>query len=98
VKDLTLLGREMKDVIIIDNSPGAYSLQPENAIPILSWFDDYTDRELLHLIPILVKLSTVDDVRDYIRKFVKCDRVMMGRAWQLLKKRGKSEVEEKFIS
>jgi RNA polymerase II subunit A small phosphatase-like protein len=40
VKDLTRLGRGMKDVIILDNSPIAYMFQPENAMPILSWYDN----------------------------------------------------------
>jgi RNA polymerase II subunit A small phosphatase-like protein len=46
VKDLRRLGRNIKDVIIVDNSPVSFSLQPENAIPIKSWFDDSSDREL----------------------------------------------------
>jgi RNA polymerase II subunit A small phosphatase-like protein len=33
VKDMTRLGRNMKDVIIVDNSPAAYLFQPENALP-----------------------------------------------------------------
>lgn len=36
VKDLSLLGRNLKDTIIVDNSPVAYTLQPHNAVPILS--------------------------------------------------------------
>jgi RNA polymerase II subunit A small phosphatase-like protein len=40
VKDLSELNREMKDVIIIDNSPIAYLFQPENALPIISWYDE----------------------------------------------------------
>jgi RNA polymerase II subunit A small phosphatase-like protein len=44
--DLRRLGRNIKDVIIVDNSPVSFSLQPENAIPIKSWFDDSSDREL----------------------------------------------------
>jgi RNA polymerase II subunit A small phosphatase-like protein len=43
-KDMSKLGREMKDSIILDNSPSAYMLQPECAIPILSWYEDMNDR------------------------------------------------------
>jgi RNA polymerase II subunit A small phosphatase-like protein len=43
VKDLTRLGRNMKDLIIVDNSPVAYLFQPENAIPAVSWYDDPSD-------------------------------------------------------
>jgi RNA polymerase II subunit A small phosphatase-like protein len=37
IKDLSKLGREMKDCIIVDNLPKSYANQPENGIPILSW-------------------------------------------------------------
>jgi len=40
---LTQLGRSMKDVIIVDNSPVAYLFQPENAMPAVSWYDDPND-------------------------------------------------------
>ena len=43
VKDMTQLGRNLKDAIIIDNSPSSYLFQPENALPILSWYDDKDD-------------------------------------------------------
>lgn len=62
VKDLSRLGRSLKSVIIVDNSPSSYSLHPGNAIPIGSWFDDRCDRELYDLIPILEAIVQVDDV------------------------------------
>jgi RNA polymerase II subunit A small phosphatase-like protein len=63
VKDLARLGRSLQDVIIIDNSPLSYAFQPENGMPILSWYDDRTDTKLLELIPVLHLLSEVPDVR-----------------------------------
>lgn len=71
VKDLSLVGRPLKDSIIIDNSPTSYMLQPECALPILSWYDEPRDNALLDLIPLLIQLSMVDDVRDAIPKFVR---------------------------
>ncbi len=53
VKDLGKLGRPLKDIIIVDNSPASYLFNPENAVPIDSWFDDPNDTELLDLIPFL---------------------------------------------
>lgn len=64
VKDLRTLGRRMQDIIFIDNSPQSFLYQPQNAIPIPSWFDDKTDTALRDLIPVLEYLSTADDVRD----------------------------------
>ena len=63
----------MKDVIIVDNSPNAYYFHPENAVPILSWYDDLDDRSLFELIPLLEALAQVDDVRKVIPQFVKLD-------------------------
>ena len=50
VKDLSRLNRPLEKVIIIDNSSVAYLLQPYNAMPIGSWFDDPTDNELFILL------------------------------------------------
>ena len=70
VKDLKKLGRDLKDVIIVDNSPIAYLLNNDNGLPILTWFDDKNDRELYKICPVLEFLSLVPDVRDYIPRMV----------------------------
>lgn len=49
--------------MIIDNSPNSYQLQPENGIPIISWYDDPDDQELYRMIPALKMLAQVEDVR-----------------------------------
>ena len=45
------MGREPRKCIIVDNSPASYLLQPENAIPISSWFDAPNDQQLLLMLP-----------------------------------------------
>ena len=60
---MSQIGRRIEDVILIDNSPNSYRPQPENAVPILSWYDDLQDTELYKLMPLLVGLSKVPDVR-----------------------------------
>jgi carboxy-terminal domain RNA polymerase II polypeptide A small phosphatase len=68
VKDLSELGRDMRDVLIIDNSPTAYLFQPDNALPIISWYDDFSDRCLFEYVPFLIQLSQVEDVRPVLKQ------------------------------
>jgi TFIIF-interacting CTD phosphatase-like protein len=60
--DMSQMGRELKNIIIIDNSPTSYLFHPSNAVPITSWFNDMNDTELLDLIPFMEDLSMVDNV------------------------------------
>lgn len=39
-QDLSRLGRALKDTILLDNNADCYLFQPDNAIPINSWYDD----------------------------------------------------------
>ena len=84
VKDLNLLGRDVKDIIILDNNPTAYSLNHYNGFPIKSWFDDKNDNELLKICPILEFLSYVPDVRDYIKKIVVQNKVQFDMVKQII--------------
>ncbi|KAJ1565311.1 hypothetical protein HK405_012652 [Cladochytrium tenue] len=69
VKDLSQLGRELKDIIILDNSPASYIFHPTNAVPISSWFNDPNDTELTDLIPFLEDLKLVDNVATVLGNF-----------------------------
>ncbi|XP_017548286.1 carboxy-terminal domain RNA polymerase II polypeptide A small phosphatase 2 [Pygocentrus nattereri] len=62
VKDLSRLGRQLNKTLILDNSPASYIFHPENAVPVLSWFDDLEDTELLNLLPVFEELSVAEDV------------------------------------
>jgi len=58
VKDLSRLGRPIRDVMLLDDNPNAYLFQPQNAIPINSWYDDIQDKQLAdvqHLLDIILK-------------------------------------------
>jgi len=68
VKDLSLLGRDLKRIIIIDNNPYAMLATPDNAMPILSFYDDPTDRELDKALALLQEMRNLEDVRPYLKK------------------------------
>ena len=103
VKDLKKLGRDLKDVIIVDNSPMAYLLNSDNGLPILTWFDDKNDKELFKIIPILDFLSLVPDVRDYIHKIVINNEISYDIAKKVIKefndkyRKAKDEKETKVL-
>ena len=84
VKDLQRLGRDLKDVVIVDNSPLSYILHPDNGLPIQTWFEDKTDRELYKIIPILEFLSNVSDVRVYISKIVDNNVINYDKALKII--------------
>lgn len=64
VKDLSRLNRKLERIIIIDNSPTAYLLQPYNAIAISSWFDEPMDNELLLILDFLKQSYRVRNIYD----------------------------------
>jgi len=65
VKDLSLLGRDLRHCLIVDNSPFAYIFQTDHAVPISSWFHDRSDRELYDLVPFLN--TTVANTEDVVQ-------------------------------
>ena len=72
IKDLKIFDRKINNMIIIDNNPLSYDNNIENGIPILSWYDNINDNELLKLLPLLKYMSdnNVQDVRIIINKIV----------------------------
>lgn len=54
---------DLKNVVILDNSPVSYALQEHNGVMIEGWINDRNDRDLLNLLPMLYSLSLCIDVR-----------------------------------
>lgn len=71
LKDLGRLGRELSQVIIIDNSPSSYFKHPKNAIPVSSWIDDPNDKVLFDLKNQMERISKVENVYDILKEFKK---------------------------
>ena len=64
VKDLGLLGRELCNVLMIDNAAVSFKYQPSNGIECTAFIDDKNDTELTDMIPFL--------------KYLSCQKVLVG--------------------
>lgn len=70
VKDLMELGRDLRRVVIVDDNPCSYSLQPENGISVRPFVDDGEDRELWRLMELMEGLvDGFEDLRDAVKLF-----------------------------
>ncbi|GFZ07145.1 haloacid dehalogenase-like hydrolase (HAD) superfamily protein [Actinidia rufa] len=70
VKDLGDLGRDLRRVVIVDDNPNSYALQPENAIPILPFTSDLSDFELQRLMDFFEKCEVLDDMRETVKEYI----------------------------
>lgn len=70
VKDLGSLGRDLKRVVIVDDNPNSYVLQPENAVPISPFVDDVRDGELRRLVEFFEGCDGVEDLRDAVKVYL----------------------------
>ncbi|KAJ1502433.1 hypothetical protein HMI54_010212 [Coelomomyces lativittatus] len=68
-KDLTKISDALHRMVLVDNTPTCYSLQPENGIPIKSWYTDLYDGHLHRLREFLTQVSTAPDLRHVISEW-----------------------------
>ena len=95
VKDLSVLGRDLKNTMILDNCPGSYSFHPYNGLPSNTWIDDEKDNQLYDLWRALKVLAKVEDVRTTIRKIVRNHKIDYSAIKELEEqKKDNSEVNE----
>lgn len=66
VKDLTIISKNLQDIIIVDNSPISYAMHVDNAIQVEGWISDPTDTGLLNLLPLLEGLRFTTDTRNIL--------------------------------
>lgn len=68
IKDLRVLRRDLKSVVIVDNAPYAFAPQLENGYPIIPFYDNQGDDEIIALTTYLKNIQNVEDVREENRK------------------------------
>ncbi|CAI5476716.1 unnamed protein product [Closterium sp. Yama58-4] len=67
VKDLAKVGRDLRNTILVDNSPHSFAFQTKNGVCVTSYIDEVEDEELTALTDPLLKLTEEDgDVRDWL--------------------------------
>jgi CTD small phosphatase-like protein 2 len=71
IKDLRILNRSLKDVLLVDNALFSYGFQLDNGVPIIPYYNLSTDRELLALSDYLMTFNGVGDVREKNRNHFK---------------------------
>jgi len=66
IKDLRVLGNrninviinfKFKDMLLVDNAAYSYYFQLENGIPIVPFYDNHNDRELIYLTAYLLQIT-----------------------------------------
>ena len=63
LKDLSVIGRDLRRTVLVDNNNVCFLPQPENGVPIESFYDDERDEELPKIASLLERLAKEDDVR-----------------------------------
>ena len=64
VKDLRIINRDMRSMVLVDNAAYSYVYQLDNAIPIIPYYSGKQDYELKALEKYLKSLAEVEDVRE----------------------------------
>jgi len=65
IKDLRVVAnRDLKDMVIVDNAVYSFGFQLENGIPIIPFYNNPDDEELLHLINYINCLAYFEDLRE----------------------------------
>ena len=67
---MSKIGRDLCKVIIIDNCPENFKLQPLNGLEIKTWEDDLMDTQLIDLTKLLKDIALIHphDVRSLFKK------------------------------
>lgn len=91
VKDLRVIGgREIENMVLVDNASYSFGLQLDHGIPIVPFYDSRQDIELLVLAKYLEKLAASKNIAEVNRKAFKLreisDSVSVEEAYKLFLK------------
>ena len=79
VKDLRIIqDRDIKNIILVDNSIISFAFQMNNGIPIKAYMRQPDDEELLFMVTFLEELNSYPDPREHVRTTF-CLEDLMGR-------------------
>ena len=100
IKDLKKLSRDLNNLIILDNNPKCYYLNKENGIPIKTWIDDLSDKELYKIIPYLEFLSNenIKDIRPIVNKIKEGNKINYYKFDLIIKKYKKKQTDKNDIN
>ena len=91
VKDLNILeGVDLKDIVIVDNSLLSYAFHLNNGIPIMPYYNNNKDFELMLLAGYLNAIYGFEDLREANKKFIRLDNLVSN-----VKKKLESEDSDK---
>ncbi|CAD8056115.1 unnamed protein product [Paramecium sonneborni] len=72
VKDLSIIkNRPLSRTVLVDNSAISYFYQLDNGVPIIPFYDNKSDKQLLALAKYLNGMVGIDDIREYNQKNLK---------------------------
>lgn len=84
VKDMSRLGRDMRRVVLVDDTPLAFLHQPHNGVPVFTFKADLDDRLLGEaILPLLWNLSKQEDIRPVLRRRFQMDRWFLRNGFAL---------------
>lgn len=71
VKDLNIIGRPLKQVLLIDDSSGSALKTPKNLIKIQPFQGEKDDKVLLNLLAVLENVALENDLRSTFKDVIK---------------------------
>ncbi|CAD8059110.1 unnamed protein product [Paramecium sonneborni] len=83
VKDLSIIkNRPLSKTILVDNSAISYYYQLDNGVPIVPFYDNKLDKQLLALAKYLNGMVGIEDIREYNQKNLKTFLLAKLQTWE----------------